>query len=427
MPYASLDEWIEQAGIPFAPDSPSSLHAAVDRLMASLDPAVELLGFGETLHGGEEILQLRNQLFQYLVEAHGFRAIAIECSFPRARLVNEYIAGSGPASYEELRETGFSHGFGRLAANQELVEWMRDYNAYPTHAPKLRFYGCDMPLLAAGVAGPRQVLEFVLDYLAELDSERAEEYRRRMEPLIGSDAEWENPAAMSDPSQSIGRSPAADALRLATEELVVELRTRRPEFIARSGAERYWEALQYALNARELLNYHAFMAGEMDQGYYGRLLGIRDALMADNLVYITERERRRGRVLVFAHNSHLQRGQAVWPWYTFWPAGSHLHHMLGRRYSVIGTAVGVSEENGVGQPEPGTLEARMMTRSGPALFIPTFLGQGLPQSELASLPTRSASTKNVSYQVLTAQSLTNFDWLAFLPAVTYTRGGPPLG
>jgi erythromycin esterase-like protein len=37
---------------------------------------------------------------------------------------------------------------------------------------------------------------------------------------------------------------------------------------------------------------------------------LRDAIMADNLAYIVERERARGRVLAFAHNSHLQRGKA---------------------------------------------------------------------------------------------------------------------
>ena len=100
-------------------------------MIAALGDAVELLGFGEALHGGEDILILRNRLFQRLVEAHGYSAIAIESSFPRARVVNEYVAGRGPASYEAVQETGFSHGFGRLDANRELVEWMRRYKPIP--------------------------------------------------------------------------------------------------------------------------------------------------------------------------------------------------------------------------------------------------------------------------------------------------------
>ena len=41
---------------------------------------------------------IRNRLFQRLVEAHGYSAIAIESSFSRAHGVNDYIVGRGPAS-----------------------------------------------------------------------------------------------------------------------------------------------------------------------------------------------------------------------------------------------------------------------------------------------------------------------------------------
>ena len=152
--------------------------------------------------------------------------------------------------------------------------------------------------------------------------------------------------------------------------------------------------------------------------------------MADNLAYMVSRERGRGKVLAFAHNSHLKRGKAEWQLGTdlleWWPAGSHLSEMLGSRYAVIGTAVGSSVANGIGLPEAGTLEARLAAVPGPALFIPTHNGQGLPASEIASLPTRSGSMKNPTYFPLTPQSFTDFDWLAFLDSTTYSRGGLPL-
>ncbi len=59
---------------------------------------------------------------------HGFSAIAIESSFPRAHITDDYIAGRGPQSYEEIQDTGFGQGFGQLEANRELVEWMKEYN-----------------------------------------------------------------------------------------------------------------------------------------------------------------------------------------------------------------------------------------------------------------------------------------------------------
>src|SRR5205809_7304885 len=98
--HATLDDWIRHEASPFSVDSSETFNAAVDKVVASLGDSVELLGFGEALHGGEEILILRNRLFQRLVEAHGYTAIAIESSFPRARFVNDYIAARGPASYD---------------------------------------------------------------------------------------------------------------------------------------------------------------------------------------------------------------------------------------------------------------------------------------------------------------------------------------
>jgi len=427
--HATLDDWIAREATPFSVDSPRTFNAAVDKVIASLGDSVELLGFGEALHGGKDILILRNRLFQHLEEAHGYSAIAIESSFPRARVVNEYVAGRGPASYEPVQCTGFSHGFGQLEANRELVKWMQRHNADPSHRVKLQFYGFDSPTEMTGTDSPSHVLHFVLDYFASIDPASGQEYRQRIEPLLGQDSDWENPAAMMDPTKSIGLSPQATALRIETEELISELRARRPELVAKSDQSRYLEALQFASEARQLLNYHAELARQSDQRL-SRLLGMRDAMMADNLAYMVSRERDRGKVLAFAHNSHLQRGKTQWQLgpdvNTWWPVGSHLNEMFGPRYAVIGSAVGESLANGIGQPEAGTLEARLTAVPGPARFIPTHKGQGLPTSAIAALPTRSGSMKNPTYFALTPQSFTDFDWLVVLDSTAYDLGGPPL-
>jgi erythromycin esterase-like protein len=427
--YATLDDWIAHEAIPFSVDSPSTFSTAIDKVIASLGDSVELLGFGEALHGGEDILILRNRLFQHLVRAYGYSAIAIESSFPLAHVVNEYVAGRGPASYETVQDTGFSHGFGRLDANRELVEWMRHYNADPSHHVKLQFYGFDSPTEMTDTDSPSHVLHFVLAYLTSIDGASGQEYRSRIDSLLGQDSDWENPAAMMDPTKSIGLSPAATALRIETEDLISELYSRRPELVAKSDQNRYLEAMQYASVARQLLNYHAELARESSERIV-RLLGIRDALMADNLAYVVSRERDRGKVLAFAHNSHLRRGKVQWQLgpdlLTWWPVGAHLKEMFGSHYAVIGSAVGASLANGIGQPETGTLENRLTAVPGPARFIPTHQGQGLPASAIAALPTRSGSMKNSTYFALTPQSFTDFDWLAVLDSTAYSRGGPSL-
>jgi erythromycin esterase-like protein len=428
MMHATLHNWIRREAIPFSVDSSETFNAAVDEVIASLGNSVELLGFGEALHGGEEILMLRNRLFQRLVKAHGYSAIAIESSFPRAHVVNEYIAGRGQVSYDALQEAGFSHDFGRLDANRELVEWMRAFNANPTHRIKLQFYGFDSPTEMMFSDSPRQALHFVLDYLASIDSASGQEHRQRIDQLLGNDSDWENPAAMMDLTKSIGLSSAANALRIETEDLITELQVRRPELVAKSDISRYLEAVHYAKVGRQLLNYHATLARPSDAGErLVRGLGLRDAMMADNLEYMISREHDRGKVLAFAHNSHLKRGKVEWQLgadiLTWWPAGAQLSEIFGPRYAVIGTAVGVSDANGIGRPEANTLEAQLTASPGPGRFIPTHMGQGLPTSEIAALPTRSGSMKNPTYFALTPKSFTDFDWLAVFDRTAYNRGG----
>ena len=230
-----------------------------------------------------------------------------------------------------------------------------------------------------------------------------------------------------DPIKSAELLSDSTTLRIETEELISEMYVRRPELVAMGNESRYFEAMQYASVARQLLNFYAALARESD---YASSLGVRDALMADNLAYTVAHERGRGKVLAFAHNAHLQRGKAKMQIgtevCTWWPAGSHLNEMFGSRYAVIGSDVGFSDANGIGHPEAGTLEARLTAVPGPARFIPTHKGQELPTSLIAALPTRSGSMKNQTYFALTPQSFTDFDWLAVLDSTAYNRGGPPL-
>jgi erythromycin esterase-like protein len=428
----SLEDWAAREALPFTLDPPETLYAAVDALVAALPASVELLGLGEALHGGEELLILRNRLFARLVAAHGYRAIAIESSFPKAEVVDAYIGGRGPATYEAA-EAGFSHGFGQLAANRELVEWMRQRNHDPSHAAELRFYGFDMPTGTVGAAGPRQTLERALAFLSAVDSSSGEAHRQRIAPLLGEEGDWDNPAIFGDRALSPGGSPQSAALRAATEDLISELRARRLELDNEESKGEHAKALRYATMTRQLLSFHAAFARGAGQA---ELLGIRDALMADNLAFIAGRERGRGKVLVFAHNAHVQRGKMTGlpSWrqardvgsFSWWPAGAYMDRLLGERYAVIGTTLGVSAENGIASPEPGTLEAMLIAPSAPARLIPTHRGAGLGADALAALPTRAASARNLSYVPLGPQSFTDFDWLAALNSVAYNRGGRPL-
>lgn len=407
--FPTLDHRIAHEAISFDLDS-SGFGDAVDRWMATAGPEVEVLGIGEPMHLGEESLVLRNRLFRRLVERHGFSAIAIESSWPRGRIVDAFVQGRRGGTVEEAMAEGITHGMGTLTANRELVEWMKEWNASGKAA--VRFYGCDAPTEMSGCDSPRRALNRVLDFLGSVDAASAGARRERIEALLGSDAAWENSAAMMDPSKGLGLSAEAHALRVETEELIAELEVRRPELVGAGGREEFAEALQFGRLARNMLAYHAGIA-RVSETRIADLLGLRDVMMADAVEYIAARERGRGRVLAFAHNSHLKKGRMRWElgWATgprsveWWPAGAHLRERMGARYAVIGVGVGRSEAFGLGAPEAGTIEARMLAAPGPWRIVPV---GGVSGEGIAA---RGKAAGNPTYFGFSGASVGEYDWV----------------
>jgi erythromycin esterase len=425
--HRSLDDWIHRDALLFSLDPPASLDSATDRVIADLGRDVQLLGLGEALHGSEDILLVRNRMFQRLVERHGYSAIVQEVSSPQARSIGAYVLGQIERSDPRVEEW-FVTGFGLLEANRELVAWLHDYNADASHPTKLHFYGFDLPLGEGGLASPGRVLDIALDYLDTVGPVRGKSHRERIARLVGDSSEWERPAAFFDPTQSIGQSSRAAELRIATLDLISDLRIHRPEYADRSGPLACADALHHAELARKLLDAHAALARPGD---YASMLGIRDVIMADTLEYVLARESGRGKVLVFSASGHLKRGKMQWrlppgddvkEW---WPAGAQLTHSMGPRYAVIGMALGASEPNGLAPPEAGTLEARLADTGG-CMFLPTHRGTGLPAPEVERAPARSGSQLNPTYSWLTPESFSDFEWLVFLDTTSYPRGGPSL-
>lgn len=114
--------------------------ASVSELTVS-DEA-QIVALGEATHGNKEFQQLRLDVLQVLVEKYGVRAFALEADYGGCEAINRYIHGEGGTAAEALSATGFA--IYRTEEMENLVEWMRDYNASAAQGDDLRFYGFDM-------------------------------------------------------------------------------------------------------------------------------------------------------------------------------------------------------------------------------------------------------------------------------------------
>ncbi|SIM60610.1 Erythromycin esterase homolog [Micromonospora cremea] len=274
--------------------------------MSLLTARPRLLALGEPTHGEDVLLELRNDLFRQLVEQEGYRTIAIESDCVMGLVVDDYVT-SGTGTLDEVMERGFSHEWGAFAANRELVRWMRAYNDDRPASEQLRFAGFDGPLEIAGAASPRQALTALHSYLTTwVDPDLLPCTEETLNRLLGADDRWTNPAAMMDPSQSVGQTRDAGQLRLLADELMALLDAQTPHLIAASAREDWHRARLYGRTSIGLLRYHFGMA-DTSPSRLARLLGVRDSMMAANLLAIAER----GPALVNAHNGHLQRNKST--------------------------------------------------------------------------------------------------------------------
>ncbi|GAA4726359.1 erythromycin esterase family protein [Phytohabitans rumicis] len=324
-------------------------------VMSLLPARPRLLALGEPTHGADALLDLRNELFRQLVEREGYRTIAIESDCLMGLVVDDYVT-SGTGALDEVMERGFSHGWGAFAGNRELVRWMRAYNEGRPGSERLRFAGFDGPLEITGAASPRPALTALHAYLtAWADADLLPCTADTLDRLLGADDRWTNPAAMMDPAQSAGRTPEAKRLRLLADDLVALLDAQPPQLIAASSREDWDRARLYGRTATGLLRYHFWMA-DTSPGRMAWLLGVRDSMMAANLLAVAER----GPTLVNAHNSHLQRtkssmrlGGLPLQW---WSAGAIVGAHLGDGYAFLATALGTFGDHGVDAPPADTVE-----------------------------------------------------------------------
>ncbi|WP_026411237.1 erythromycin esterase family protein [Actinomadura oligospora] len=325
--------------------------------LASLLPAtIRVLGLGEPTHGAEAFLDLRNEFFRHLVEQEGYRSITIESDGVAALIADAYVAG-GLGTLDEAVERGFSHDFGAFAGNRELLRWMRAYNEERPPDERVRFYGLEAPLETAFAASPRGALTELHDYLAAHLGVPLT--RASLDGLLGADDPWTNPAVMMDPTQSIGRTPEARELRLVADDLRTLLAMNAPGLITATSHDDWWRADLHGRAATGLLRYHAAMA-DTTPARVSTLLAVRDAIMAENLDAIVRREERRGRTLMFAHNSHLQRDRSRMGWgdqtVEWWSAGALAGAHLGDRYAVVAANFGT---RGSDVPAPDSLEGML--------------------------------------------------------------------
>ncbi|GHF67674.1 erythromycin esterase [Kitasatospora xanthocidica] len=336
-------------------------------------PSCELLGLGEPTHQEPAFGWVRNELFARLVD-RGFRSIALETDRVAALAVDDYVR-EGVGTLDTAMAEGFSHGFGAHETNRRLVAWMREFNRNRPPADRLSFHGFDIPTENYSAPSPRRYLEHARDYVrpdrgpgTATGLGAGSDTGLDIAGPAGEDERWSRAEAVLDPVQSPGATAEAGRLRCIADDLSVRLHARAPESIGATSPAEWHRARTWLTAGIGLLRYHAQSAvrGLTPSDRLSGLIGLRDTLMAQNLLDIRDLEARRGPTLVFSHNQHLRRSPSGWAqgeldcgWNS---AGRIVGALLGERYAFVAGSLGRSEAIGLGEPASGTHEAFLQRR-----------------------------------------------------------------
>lgn len=327
MPDAAIVEIVRRHAIPL------NLETAAQPLLDAIDPGASLVLIGEATHGTHEFYRIRADLTRALVQHRGFTCVAAEADWPDAYRANRWVRLRGDDQTAEDALADFTRFPRWMWRNREVVRflrWLRAENAGRSAEMRVGFYGLDLYSL-------HRSMTRVIEYLEKVDPTAAARARRGYACFD----------VFGDDVQAYGYVASLNLERSCEDEVVaelVELRRRAAEYASRDGriaADEYFVAEQ---NARVVRNAEAYYRAMFHGG--AESWNLRDRHMMDTLEALMRhagRPGRFGRVVVWAHNSHLGDARA-----TGLAARGELNlgQLAGERFGDACCAIGMTTHDG---------------------------------------------------------------------------------
>jgi erythromycin esterase len=348
-----------------------------DAPLDDLEPLRDVIGsarvvaIGENAHFISEFARLRHRLLRFLVERCGFTVLSYESGFSEGFAVDEWLQAQRPDDeLPQLAESCIPAGTARPAEVRDMFRWLRAHNGSTT--PGVRFAGIDVPS-AAGSLLP--ALHPLSDYLSTVDP-RA---RELLDPAVEiATAIAGTTQAQSAPGYLALDAPRQDALTAALSRLADRFDALAPTYLDAGGRTAYDVARWRLEGARAADSQLRGIAG----GFAGTALPAaatsRERYMAASVRWWLDRLGPGDRVVLMAHNAHIQRTPVVYDGeLQVLPMGLHLDRLLGDDYVAVALTSGGGrtaalypdadvgpygfrvEDTALESPEPGSIEAAL--------------------------------------------------------------------
>lgn len=284
-----------------------------------------LVLLGEATHGTQEFYRMRAEITLRLIAEQGFDAVVVEADWPDAYRLNLFMRGEG----EDVGAASAFDDFERFPRwmwrNEEVLRFAQALRAHNLERPAERrvgFYGMDMYSLYRSA-------EAVVDYLSSVDEEQAAIARRQYAALDH----------VRDP-QRYGYEAVYGVrpdCRQAVRERLLALWKHAPEYLGRDGrpaADAFFFAERNAQVVASAESYYRAMFGPRAESW-----NLRDRHMVDTLLALQGHLRSHGgtgRIVVWAHNSHLGDARATEMSFAGeWNVGQLIRQRLGEAEALL--------------------------------------------------------------------------------------------
>lgn len=328
-----------------------------------------VIAIGENAHLVSEFYRIRHRVQRFLTERLGFSTYAMESGFSEGLSAGAWVRGDLPAGdLRAVAEGGITYRMGRCQEMRDHLAGMR------ASTPPVRFFGLDVP---GSTASPLPAIEGIRRYLHGVD-EQAEPLLTALTVLTGKFAgEHALPAYTAYTGLPVAERDRITALYA---ELSARFDALEPEYLAAGDAGDLAVA-RHELRLAVLLDqamrgYAAQVAGDGAIPTVHPRVAARDRGMAETVFWLLDRLGPDAKIIVAAHNGHIQRTPVLTPAFGLTSAGNHLATRLGDDYVAIAvTCTGgrtvthradPSAPGGVAitgadltAPEPGSAEAAL--------------------------------------------------------------------
>ncbi|GGV19044.1 hypothetical protein GCM10010275_70830 [Streptomyces litmocidini] len=316
-------DWLRGHATPLAHLDPAAPLDDLEPLRDILDGA-RVVALGEHSHFIDEFAAMRRRILRFLIERCGFTVLAFEYGFCEAIPLDAWAQGQGADDdLSALLATAVPIGL------QEPARLIRQHNR--TAAAPVRFAGIDIPA-AGGSLLP--ALTPVADYLRRIDPETLPTVQTAI--TIAASFAGDS-AAVAAPAWARLPTTEQDALSALLARLRIRFRSLRPLYVSRGDQPSY----DTALRCLEAACHGDYTFRAMAALFAGDCLtadtSARDLYMAESLLWHLNRLEPADRVVLVAHNAHIQKTPVAFDGHlTGLPMGQHLHDALGDTYFALG-------------------------------------------------------------------------------------------